>query len=186
MPVPAIIYALGGLVLLAGGAAFCQGVAAARDRKKYPAPGRLVDVGGYRLHINCTGVKDGRAPAVILEAAAASWSAFWCLVQPEIARITRVCSYDRAGLGWSDPGPSPRTSQQIADELHRLLTSAAIEPPYILVGHSLGGYHTRLFASRFSEEVAGSFWLTPHTKTKLLTSPRETRSASSGSSVSRA
>ena len=101
-----------------------------------PPPGKLVDIGGYQLHINCTGKG---SPTVILEAGLGGDSRSWHEVQPEIAEFAQVCSYDRAGLGWSDPGPKPRTSQQIVKELHRLLAKADIQSPYVLVGHSFGG-----------------------------------------------
>ena len=117
-----------------------------------PPPGKLVDIGGYQLHINCTGKG---SPTVILEAGLGGDSRSWHEVQPEIAEFARVCSYDRAGLGWSDPGPKPRTSQQIVKELHRLLTKADIQSPYVLVGHSFGGYNVRLYASQHPEEVVG-------------------------------
>lgn len=129
-----------------------QTVASARDLRRYPPPGRLVDVGGHRLHINCTG--DG-TPTVVLDAGVCDCSLNWCLVQPEVARFTTVCSYDRAGMGWSDAGPSPRTSMRIVRELHALLENAGIPGPYVLVGHSFGGYNVRLFAHEYPEQVAG-------------------------------
>lgn len=118
----------------------------------YPPPGRLVDIGGYKLHLNCTG-KDG--PTVILIAGAGDFSFDWELVQLGVARFTRVCSYDRAGLAWSDPGPTPRTMLQDAQELHLLLKAAQVKPPYVLVGHSLGGLIARVYAEAFANEVAG-------------------------------
>jgi pimeloyl-ACP methyl ester carboxylesterase len=129
-----------------------QAVASARDAKRYPPPGRLIDVGGHRLHINSTG--EG-TPTVVIDAGVCDYSLHWCLIQPEVAKFTRVCSYDRAGTGWSDTGPSPRTSKTIARELHALLKNAEIPGPYVLVGHSFGGYNVRLFAHEYPEEVAG-------------------------------
>lgn len=117
-----------------------------------PPPGKLVDIGGYRLHINCMGKE---SPTVILEAGLACDSGSWLTVPSEIAKVARVCSYDRAGLGWSDPGPKPRTSQQMVNELHTLLAKAEIQSPYVLVGHSFGGYHIRLYASHYPDEVVG-------------------------------
>ena len=101
-----------------------------------PAPGRLVDIGGMRLHLSCAG--EG-GPTVVLEAALGASSISWSLVQPGLARLTRVCSYDRAGFGWSDRGPMPRTARRIASELHTLLERARVPAPYLLVGHSFGG-----------------------------------------------
>jgi pimeloyl-ACP methyl ester carboxylesterase len=129
-----------------------QAVATEIDQRNYPPPGQLVDVGGYRLHIYCTG--EG-GPTVILDALFPGTVSNWAWVQPEIARTTRVCSYDRAGLGWSDRGPEPRDARQEARELHVLLTRAAIPGPYVLVGHSLGGLSVRMFADLYPDEVAG-------------------------------
>ena len=113
---------------------------------------RMVDVGGYQLYLHCTGTG---TPGVILEAGFDDVSETWSLVQPEVARFTRACAYDRAGLGQSDPGPEPGDSYQVIRELHTLLTSAGIEGLYVLVGHSLGGMYMRLFADYYPEEVAG-------------------------------
>ena len=129
-----------------------QALASAVDASHYPAPGKLVDIGGYRLHINCTGTG---SPTVILDAGLGETSLDWSKVQPAVARFTRVCSYDRAGYGWSDTGPGPRTSQQIVKELHLLLMHAQISGPYLLVGHSVGGLNMRLYAYRYPQEVAG-------------------------------
>jgi pimeloyl-ACP methyl ester carboxylesterase len=117
-----------------------------------PATGRLVDVGGYRLHLDCAG---SGAPIVVLLPGSGDFSFDWSLVQPEIARSTRVCSYDRAGSAWSDPGPTPRTMRQEAHELRALLGAASEAPPYVLVGHSLGGLVARTYAAAYSGEVAG-------------------------------
>jgi pimeloyl-ACP methyl ester carboxylesterase len=141
---------------------------------KGPAPpGRLVDVGGFKLHINCTG--EG-SPAVILDAALGGSSLSWSLVQPEIASATRVCSYDRAGFGWSEAGPMPRTASRIASELRVLLDRAEVPPPFVLVGHSFGGLVMRIFAGRYRSDVAGlvlvdpahpAEWMTPAPKEQL-------------------
>jgi pimeloyl-ACP methyl ester carboxylesterase len=130
-----------------------QAMTSAVDAAHYPAPGKLVDVGGYRLHINCTGTG---SPTVILDAGLAGTSLDWSKVQPAVTRFTRVCSYDRAGYGWSEtPSGAPRTSQQIVTELHLLLTRAKINGPYVLVGHSFGGLNMRLYAYRYPAEVVG-------------------------------
>lgn len=120
-----------------------------------PPPGRLVDVGGWRLHLNCAGEARSSRPTVILEAGAGDFSVDWSLVQPGVARFARVCSYDRAGSGWSDLGPRPRTMHQIVYELHTLLEKAGEPPPYVLVGHSRGGWLVRLYQIMYPADVAG-------------------------------
>lgn len=122
------------------------------DAPVYAAPGRLVDVGGYRLHLNCTG---NTGPTVVLIAGAGDFSFDWGLVQPDVARFARVCSYDRAGFAWSDPGPTPNTMRQEAYELHTLLRAAVIKGPYVLVGHSIGGLIARVYAEQYPKEISG-------------------------------
>ena len=140
------------IVLLALGGASYEAIMAAGDGKRYPPPGQLVDVGGYRLHLHCIGQG---SPTVVLDAGLGAFSLDWGAVQPQIATSTRVCAYDRAGLGWSDPGPTPRSPQQFASELHALLTKGGVEGPYVLVAHSISGKTARLFASQHPDEVAG-------------------------------
>jgi len=140
------------IVLLVAGGATYEAIMAAGDDTRYPAPGQRVDVGGYRLHVHCVG--EGN-PTVVLDAGLGGFSLDWSLVQPELAATTRVCAYDRAGYGWSDPSPHARTPSQIADELHTLLVNAGIQGPYVLVGHSAAGKHVRLFASRYPQAVVG-------------------------------
>jgi pimeloyl-ACP methyl ester carboxylesterase len=139
-------------VLLLGTGALYQSLASRRDLRMHPAPGRMVDIGGYRLHLNCAG---SGSPTVVFDSGLSDDSITWYQVQPEIAKQTRACSYDRAGLGWSDPSPRPRTSDVAAEELHTLLRNANIQGPYILVGHSLGGMNMRMFASLYPSESAG-------------------------------
>ncbi len=148
------------LVALAGAGAIYQTIATARDKAAYPAPGQLVDVGGYKLHIHCVGQG---SPTVILDAAGANSSASWGLVQPEIARSTRVCAYDRAGMGWSERGPTPRDMRQHVRELHALLSGAGIEGPYVLVGHSYGARVARVYAREHPDAVAGMALIDPGT-----------------------
>jgi len=121
----------------------------------FPPPGKLVDVGGWRLHLNCTGEVRDSQPTVILEAGVGDFSVEWSLVQPDVSKFARVCSYDRAGDGWSDLGPHPRTLRQIVYELHTLLDKGGVKPPLVLVGHSYGGWLVRLYASTYPAEVAG-------------------------------
>jgi pimeloyl-ACP methyl ester carboxylesterase len=138
--------------LLAGAGATYQWVANVRDRQANPPPGKMIDVGGFRMHLYCVGQG---SPAVILESGLSDTWLHWYKVQPQVAQFTRVCSYDRAGLGWSDPSPRPRTSRVIAEELHTLLKTAEVPPPYVLVGHSMGGLNIRMYASLYPSEVRG-------------------------------
>jgi pimeloyl-ACP methyl ester carboxylesterase len=128
-----------------------QNISETRERRFHPMPGQLVDIGGCKMRIYCT----GEGPTVILDAGMGDSFISWHKVQPEIAKFTRVCSYDRAGIGYSDSSPHPRTSKVFAEELHGLLQSAGVPSPYILVGHSMGGFDVRLYASLYRSEVAG-------------------------------
>jgi pimeloyl-ACP methyl ester carboxylesterase len=113
----------------------------------------MVDVGGYRLHINCMGVG---SPTVVIESGLGDWSASWSnSVQPQAATTTQVCTYDRAGMGYSEPGPLPRTAARFSEELHTLLQHADIPGPYVLAGHSSGGLTVRVFAAAYPAEVVG-------------------------------
>jgi pimeloyl-ACP methyl ester carboxylesterase len=136
-------------IILAGGV--YQFVATKIDERKYPTPGKMVDIGGQRLHLHCTG--EGER-TVILEAGLGGGVLDWSLVQPELARFTRVCSYDRSGTGWSEAGTQSRNAEQIVRELHSLLERAEIKPPFILVGHSIGGVYVQLYSRRYPDEVA--------------------------------
>jgi len=127
-------------------------IAEAADAKAYPPPGQMVDVGGYHLHINCTG---SGSPTVVVESGWGDMSATWGWVQPEIAKTTRICTYDRAGMGWSESSPQPRTAREYAKELHTLLTKANEPGPYILVGHSMGGFTVIVYAHDYPAEVSG-------------------------------
>lgn len=144
------VVAVGGLVL-AGGYVFQRRTTAA-DFEQYPAPGRQIEVDGMDLHIRCQG--DG-GPTVVVDAGNGDFSLSWSEVQSEVAEFVRICTYDRAGYAWSDPSPDPRTARQVARELHALLTEAGETEPYILVGHSLGGLHVRMFAEMYPDDVAG-------------------------------
>ena len=145
-----------GLLVLVAGLLLCgtayQFIATKLDARAYPAAGKMIDIDGYSLHINCSGKG---SPTVVLDAGMGCSSLGWSLVQPEITKFTRVCSYDRAGMGWSDTSSLPRTSEHIAQELHKLLKNAHIPAPYILVGHSSGGINVRLYANMYPDEVVG-------------------------------
>jgi pimeloyl-ACP methyl ester carboxylesterase len=148
-----VLIALCGLiVVIALTGTTYQWLATRRDLAATPPPGRLVDIGGYRLHLWCVG--DG-APAVILDNGLGGSSVGWGFVQPAVARFTRVCSYDRAGMGYSDPGPSPRTARRIATELAELLKRSGITGPVVLVGASIAGFNVRVFASDHPERTGG-------------------------------
>jgi pimeloyl-ACP methyl ester carboxylesterase len=118
----------------------------------YLPPGRLIDIGGRMLHLNCTGQG---SPTVVLVAGGGAFSIDWALVQPKIAANVRVCSYDRAGLGWSDPGPLDETVEQTVADLHAGLKAAGEKPPHVIVGASIGGIFIRAYQRAFPKEVAG-------------------------------
>jgi len=141
-------------------------VAEARDRRRFPAPGRLVDIGGRRLHLASLGSAAG--PTVVIEQGAGSPSITWWPVQARIANFARVCTYDRAGYLWSDPAPFGRSIADRVADLHTLLERAQIPPPYILVSHSFGGFLGRAYARAHPEEIAGMVLVdTPHESTVL-------------------
>jgi pimeloyl-ACP methyl ester carboxylesterase len=147
-----VIFGVLFLLILAFAGVLYENIAEARDRRFNPDPGKRFDVGGFKMNIECMG---SGSPTVILDSGLGDTFLSWRKVQPQIAQFVRVCSYDRAGLGYSDPSPRPRTSKVIAQELHALLQTAGIAPPYVLVGHSLGGYNVRLFQSLYPKEVVG-------------------------------
>lgn len=149
---------LGLLILLLGSGAIYQLIATARDKQAHPPPGQLVDAGGYRLHIHCLGTG---TPTVVTENGLGGSSPDWSLVQPAVSHITRICTYDRAGAGWSEAGPGPRTSRQISAELHTLLANAGLPGPYVLVGHSAGGMHVQVYAGQYPADVAGLVLVDP-------------------------
>jgi pimeloyl-ACP methyl ester carboxylesterase len=139
------------LVLLAICGLIYERASQARDLRDYPPPGKLIDLGGYRLHLYCTGQG---SPTVVLEHGLDGSYLDWRKVQPGIARFTRVCSYDRAGYGWSDRSPKPRIPSAIVGELRSVLKKAGEQPPFILVGHSMGAFNVLMFAHRYPEEVS--------------------------------
>lgn len=158
------------LLVLALVGAIYQAIATERAERAYPPPGELVDVGGYSLHINCVGQG---SPTVVLDAGSGGMSAQWVRVQREVSGTTRVCAYDRAGMGWSEMGPDPRDAKQITNELHTLLSKAGIEEPYVLVGHSFGGMYVQTYAARYPDEVAGVGLVDSSTEPEQFSQPPE-------------
>jgi pimeloyl-ACP methyl ester carboxylesterase len=147
-----VLFGLILLVLLVG--LVYQFVATRLAYRNYPAPGEMFSVSGHDMHIYCTGKSRG-APTVVMDSGLGGGLLDWQTVQPKVAEFARVCSYDRSGLGWSESGQKPRTSQRIVKELHALLENAGVGGPYVLVGHSFGGANVQLYASEYPEEVAG-------------------------------
>jgi pimeloyl-ACP methyl ester carboxylesterase len=145
------------IAAIAAGALY-QRAGATADSRKFPAPGRLIDIGGPRLHM----VEEGQgSPAVIFESGIAASSLNWTAMQRAVARFTRTCAYDRAWLGWSDPAPAPRVASQLVDELHSLLAAAQVPAPYVLVGHSFGGLLVQAYAVAHAGQVAGLVLIDP-------------------------
>ncbi|MBN8595408.1 MAG: alpha/beta hydrolase [Anaerolineae bacterium] len=142
----------GGFVTLLAIGLIYQSQAAARDEESYPPSGRMVDVGGYALHIQCEG--DG-SPTIVVESGSGTWSLMWADLLPRMTERSRTCVYDRAGYGWSESSGEPHTAINSADDLRAVLTSAQITPPYVLVGHSYGGWVVRVFQDRYPDEVVG-------------------------------
>jgi pimeloyl-ACP methyl ester carboxylesterase len=140
------------LLLISIVGAIAQAVATRNDRRAYPPPGDMINVAGRRQHLYCTGQG---GPTVILEAGNLGMSAHWIRVQQEVARTTRVCGYDRAGMGWSESRPGPRDARQISAELHTLLSNAGVAPPYLMVGHSYGGLYALTYAGQYPTELVG-------------------------------
>lgn len=143
------------IVILVAAGLLYESSARARDLAAVSPPGVLLDVGGHRLHLVCAGDTQPGRPTVILEAGAGGWSIHWHNFQQQVAEFARVCAYDRAGFGWSEPGPTPRDGAQIVAELHSLLAASGEAAPYVLVGASRGGQYARLYAATHPAEVVG-------------------------------
>jgi pimeloyl-ACP methyl ester carboxylesterase len=155
-----------------------QTVREAADARAYAPPGQLIDVGGHRLHLNCTG---SGSPTVVLEPGAGGKSSDLGWVTPVVARDTRVCVYDRAGRGWSEPADQPQDATQIATDLHTLLNRGHVPGPYVLAGHSFGGLYALTFAARYPDEVAGMV-LADSTAPARASEPTATPTGGGGSS----
>lgn len=162
------------VVLVVCGAALYNLWAVRHYQALYPAPGKLYRVDGYQMHLYCTGAG---APTIVLEAGLGNDFRIWDLVQPELSKLTRVCAYDRAGVGWSDPQPGPRDSESIARQLHGLLMAAGIKEPVVLMGHSIAGLHLREYASMYPGEVAGMVLVDPSTPEQFHRMPPEIQAA---------
>jgi pimeloyl-ACP methyl ester carboxylesterase len=139
-------------LLLVAGYAY-EAVSAWNDARRFDPPGAMVDVGGYRLNINCIG--DALGPTVVIEAGGGVGVVGYIAVQEQIAQFAHVCSYDRAGLGWSEPAPTPRTFDVMARELNVLLERSGVPGPYVLAAHSFGGGIARVFARDYRDKTAG-------------------------------
>jgi pimeloyl-ACP methyl ester carboxylesterase len=171
---------LGALVALLLLGALYQSLGARRQSRQFGLPGRLIDVGGHRLHATCAG--EG-SPVVLLESGIAASSLSWAVVQPEIAKFTRVCAYDRAGFAWSDAPTCPRTFDRIVDELSAVLAQVAHDR-YVLVGHSFGSFVVRAYATRHPDRVAGLVLIDPAIEW-LTATPQRARLLRGGRQLSR-
>jgi pimeloyl-ACP methyl ester carboxylesterase len=147
-----LLYPVIAMLALAAIGGGYQTLGAAADAEAYPAPGQLIDVGGHGLHLSCTG---SGTPTVVLEPGAGGMSSSLGWIAPAVARDTRVCVYDRAGRGWSEPADTAQDGAQIATDLHTLLQRGRVPGPYVLAGHSFGGLYVLTFAARYPDEVAG-------------------------------
>jgi pimeloyl-ACP methyl ester carboxylesterase len=149
---PWLLYPVFGVLALAAVGGGYQTVREAVDANAHPMPGRLVDVGGHRLHLHCTG---SGSPTVVVQPGGGDFSSGMAWIAPAVASDTRVCVYDRAGRGWSEPAEGPQDANQIATDLHTLLQRGDVPAPYVLAGHSFGGLYVLTYANRYPDEVAG-------------------------------
>jgi pimeloyl-ACP methyl ester carboxylesterase len=147
-----VVYPLLGIYALSALGGGYERVRESLDRRMYVAPGQLVDVGGHRLHLRCAG---SGSPTVILESGLGESAAYWGWISTAVAHDTRVCVYDRAGRGWSDPASGPQDGVAVVTDLHILLDRGHVPGPFVLVGHSSGAQYVRIFAGRYPEQVAG-------------------------------
>jgi pimeloyl-ACP methyl ester carboxylesterase len=147
-----VVYPLLGVYALCAVGGGYQTLRESLDRRTNPAPGQLIDVGGHRLHLNCVG---SGSPTVILESGLGEPAAYWKLISTAVVHETRVCAYDRAGRGWSEPAPDQQDGVAVARDLRVLLERGHVPAPFVLVGHSSGAQYVRIFAGRYPEQVAG-------------------------------
>jgi pimeloyl-ACP methyl ester carboxylesterase len=155
------------LVLVAGIA--YEQIGRRRDRRRFPQVGRSVNIGGRTLNIFCSGTG---TPPVIFESGGPGPGLEWEAFQPEAAKFTQACWYDRAGEGWSDPGPFPRTSSAIAKDLHELLKQAGVPAPYVFAGASFGGLNSRVYAGLYPNEIAGMILIDSAHEDELRRAPK--------------
>lgn len=165
------------LVSLGGG---YQTIGEAVDARTYPMPGQLIDVGGHRLHLSCSGTG---SPTVVLEPGGGAMSSTMGWIVPTVARETRVCVYDRAGRGWSEPAEAPQDGVQIATDLHTLLQRGGVPGPYVLAGHSFGGLYVLTFADRYPDDVAGMVLVDSTAPASTAGQPTTTRSGTGSSDL---
>lgn len=128
------------------------------DKKKFPPPGKLVDVGGLTLHLDCRGQG---GPIILIDGGAGNWSTHWAHIQDKLIKVSRVCLHDRPGFGWSDSIKERMTGREYAEQLHQLMRTAGEEPPYLFVGHSLGAYIGRIYQNLYPNEIAGILLVDP-------------------------
>ena len=140
------------------------------NRRLHPPPGRFFKVGGFSMRLDCTGTG---APTIVLDSGLGDDGLQWRRVQPALSQLTRVCSYDRAGYGWSDPRPGPRDSIHIVDELHSLLQEAGITGRIVLMGHSAGGLHIREYATKYPADIVGLVFVDASTPAQITVLPAE-------------
>jgi pimeloyl-ACP methyl ester carboxylesterase len=181
---------LGGAVAaLVGAGLLYQRVGLARQRREFAPPGEMIDVGGHRLHVNCQGASHAGSPVVLFESGIAASSLSWSLVAPAVAKFTRACAYDRAGLGWSEPPSAanqvdPWSFERIVRDLCALADHIGPNQRYVLVGHSFGSFVVRAFAARRPEQVVGLVLVDPATEW-LTASAQRVRLLRGGRQLSR-
>jgi pimeloyl-ACP methyl ester carboxylesterase len=161
-----LVLAIGAILILAG--VIYQATGAAADRRRYPPPGRMLDIGGCKLHLIDGLDPNGSGAPVVFESGISATCLSWTQVRAEVEGFARACAYDRAWLGWSDPSTLPRTTSAIIDELHALLEAAQIPRPFILVGHSYGGMLVRAYAVKYPDHVAGLVLVDPLSPSEWL------------------